>query len=75
MYSLINKHVPGPAVLISYLLAGFAAFLSAICYAEFGARVPKAGSAYVYTFVTMGEILAFVVGWDIILEQMIGMIH
>ena len=62
----------GPAAVLSYLFAGFAALLSALCYAEFGARVPKAGSAYSYTYVTIGEIWGFVIGWNIVLEHMIG---
>lgn len=68
----VAKDIAGPGIVISFILAGFVSMLSALCYAEFGTRVPKAGSAYVYTYISMGEFWAFVIGWNIILEHMLG---
>ncbi|KAL1137853.1 hypothetical protein AAG570_009549 [Ranatra chinensis] len=68
----VARDLAGPGIILSFILAGMTSMLAALCYAEFGTRIPKAGSAYVYTYVSIGEFWAFVIGWNIILEHMIG---
>src|SRR5690349_9589459 len=62
----------GPAVSISFLIAGTGCALAGLCYAEFASMIPIAGSAYTYSYVTMGEFVAWVIGWDLILEYALG---
>src|SRR5260221_9783119 len=58
----------GPAVMISYCVAGLGCALAAFCYAEFASMAPVAGSAYTYAYATLGELFAWIIGWDLILE-------
>ena len=58
----------GPAVVISYIVAGIGCAFAGLCYAEFASMIPIAGSAYAYAYVTMGEFMAWVIGWALVLE-------
>ena len=62
----------GPAIVFSMVLAGVVSALAALCYAEFAAAVPVAGSAYTYGYATLGELIAWIIGWDLILEYALG---
>src|SRR5271170_4279044 len=62
----------GPAIMLSYVLAGFGCVLAGLCYAEFASLIPIAGSAYTYGYATLGEIVAWIIGWDLILEYAFG---
>src|SRR5947208_1435163 len=58
----------GPSVMLSYAVAGLGCAMAALCYAEFAAMVPVAGSAYTYAYATLGELFAWIIGWDLVLE-------
>lgn len=62
----------GPGIVLSYVLAGVACGFAALCYAEFAAMIPIAGSAYTYAYATLGEVFAWMIGWDLILEYAVG---
>src|SRR5437773_7726225 len=62
----------GPAIVLSYVLAGVGCAFAGLCYAEFASLIPIAGSAYTYGYATLGEIFAWIIGWDLILEYAFG---
>ena len=62
----------GPAVAVSFAIAGVACALAALCYAEFASTVPVSGSAYTFSYSSLGELFAWIIGWDLILEMFLG---
>jgi APA family basic amino acid/polyamine antiporter len=64
----VGAHVAGPGVVLAFVITGFVSLCVALCYAEFASMVPVAGSAYTYAYTTLGEVVAWVIGWDLILE-------
>jgi basic amino acid/polyamine antiporter, APA family len=65
-------NVGGPALMLSYTVAGITCVFAALCYAEFASMVPVAGSAYTYAYATLGELFAWIIGWDLVLEYAVG---
>lgn len=68
----VIRYGAGPALVFSFLLLGGACALAALCYAELAAMIPQAGSAYAYSYATLGELVAWIIGWDLILEYAVG---
>jgi APA family basic amino acid/polyamine antiporter len=62
----------GPAITISFVVAGLGCLFAGLCYAEFASMIPVAGSAYTYSYATMGEFMAWIIGWDLVLEYAVG---
>jgi APA family basic amino acid/polyamine antiporter len=65
-------NVAGPSLMLSYVIAGITCIFAALCYAEFASMVPVAGSAYTYAYATLGELFAWIIGWDLVLEYAVG---
>lgn len=65
-------NVAGPALMVSYVVAGVTCIFAALCYAEFASMAPVAGSAYTYAYTTLGELFAWIIGWDLVLEYAVG---
>jgi APA family basic amino acid/polyamine antiporter len=68
----VIRYGAGPALVFSFILLGGACALAALCYAELAAMIPQAGSAYAYSYATLGELVAWIIGWDLILEYAVG---
>jgi len=68
----VVRYGAGPALILSFILLGIVCGLAALCYAELAAMIPQAGSAYAYSYATLGELVAWIIGWDLILEYAVG---
>src|SRR5207249_3146079 len=69
---LAARNYAGPGLIMSYVIAGTACAFAALCYAEFASMAPVAGSAYTYAYTTLGELMAWIIGWDLVLEYAMG---
>ena len=68
----VVRYGAGPALVLSFILLGIVCGLAALCYAELASMIPQAGSAYAYSYATLGELIAWIIGWDLILEYAVG---
>ena len=68
----VAADISGPSLMLSFVVAGLACVFAALCYAEFASMVPVAGSAYTYAYATLGELMAWIIGWDLILEYAVA---
>src|ERR1700676_4015157 len=68
----LGAHYAGPGLMLSFVVSGLGCAFAALCYAEFAAMIPFAGSAYIYAYATLGEIFAWIIGWDVTLEYAMG---
>src|SRR5687767_13644707 len=69
---VVVRYGAGPALVVSFLLLGVVCGFAALCYAELASMIPQAGSAYAYSYATLGELVAWIIGWDLILEYAVG---
>src|SRR5713101_5346990 len=68
----LGAHYAGPGLMLSFVVSGLGCAFAGLCYAEFAAMIPLAGSAYTYSYATLGELLAWIIGWDLTLEYAMG---
>src|SRR5665213_801269 len=68
----LGAHYAGPGLMLSFVLSGLGCAFAGLCYAEFAAMIPLAGSAYTYAYATLGELIAWIIGWDLTLEYAMG---
>ena len=72
MLSGLGAHYAGPGLMLSFVLSGLGCAFAGLCYAEFAALIPLAGSAYTYAYAALGELFAWIIGWDLTLEYAMG---
>src|SRR3974377_1865945 len=68
----LGAHYAGPGLMLSFVISGLGCAFAGLCYAEFAAMIPLAGSAYTYAYATLGELFAWIIGWDLTLEYAMG---